>query len=471
MTENDQLREATRDLVEFVLDRRENISKDKAIRPINKEQLEKVESIPFQGPGRELPEVLEEAEHEIFAYGNDCAHPRFFGFVPGPASPLSWLGDFLIASYNRHGGAGFNQPAVWAIEKKLIRFLANKAGYPEGSSGLFVSGGSMANLTAVTVARDTILKEEEFAIGTAYVSEQTHSSVEKGLRVIGISRDRIRKVPTDKDFKMDMEALEKAIKEDEAKGLKPFLVIATVGTTNTGSIDPLKEIRTICDDNGMWMHIDGAYGASALLSSEYRHELEGTELSDSLAWDGHKWLYQTNGCGMVFFRDQMQALNSYAVHPEYLKDLEVDDSLINPWDLGIELTRPVRCMKLWLTMQVMGLDLIDEKITRSINRAKEVERILRENPNIQIVSEAKLAIVNFRYVVKGMKEKELDRLNSDISAMANATGEVGVFTTELKGKKVLRMCIINPDADEKELETTLGILQEQFEKARKRYRK
>ena len=122
-------------------------------------------------------------------------------------------------------------------------------------------------------------------------------------------------------------------------------------------------------------------------------------------------------------------------------------------------------------MRVMGLDLIDEKITRSINRAKEVERILRENSNVHIVSEAKLAIVNFRYVVKGMKEKELDRLNSDISAMANATGEVGVFTTELKGKKVLRMCIINPDADEKELETTLGILQEQFEKARKRYRK
>lgn len=223
----------------------------------------------------------------------------------------------------------------------MLSWFCERAGLPAGTAGgLFVSGGSMANLTALAAARDAVLGEGGWERGVAYVSEQTHSSVAKGLHVIGVPRDHVRVVPCDGAFRMDVAALERAVAADEAAGLRPFVAVATAGTTNTGSVDPLREVARVCRAHGLWMHVDGAFGASVLLT-RHRGMLDGVELADSLLWDAHKWLFQTYSCGMVLVRDRAHLVSTYAAHPEYLRDLE-GGGVTNPWDLGPELTRPAR---------------------------------------------------------------------------------------------------------------------------------
>ena len=423
--------------------------------PAPEETLERLRRRGIPRTGRAVEDVVRELCEDVLPYGNHNDHPRFFGFIPGPASPLSWLGDVMTAAYNRHAGSVANQPAVWCVEQELIRWLNDRAGFPAEAGGLFVSGGSMANLTAMTIARDSLLPEEDWSRGVAYVSGQTHSSVEKGLRIIGIGSRRVRCIPTDDRFRMDVGALRAAVEEDVRRGLKPFLVVATAVTTNTGSVDPLAAIRRLCDEQNLWMHVDGAFGASALLSGKHRKELAGIEQADSLSWDAHKWLFQTLGCGMVLVRDQKRMLESFSVHPEYLRDLERGGMLVNPWDLGVELTRPARCVKLWLTLQVMGSNRIGGCIEHGIESAEWVEWRLRAEREIEIVCPAQLAIINFRYAPAELSEVQRNALNHAIAEKMLEDGYAGVFTTELNGKTVLRMCTLHPDVTKAELGETL----------------
>lgn len=453
-----EFRKTALEFVEEFMEEQEAIPNGPVTNPVSEEALKKVDDMGIPEKGRNLETVVREMREDILAYGNQCAHPRFFGFIPSTASPLSWLGDVMTTAYNRHAGSADNQPAVWRIEQKLIRWLNDQVGFPAEAGGIFVSGGSMANLTAVTIARDSILPEEEWCRGVAYVSGQTHSSVEKGLRIIGTCSQRIRRIPTDERFRMDVKALQEAIREDLKNGLRPYLVVATAGTTNTGSVDPLRRIRSLCDRYGMWMHVDGAFGASAVLSRKYRHELDGIGTADSLSWDAHKWLFQTIGCSMVLVRSQDRMLESFSVHPEYLKDFEKDSTVINPWDLGIELTRPARCLKLWLTLQVMGSDLVSDSISHGIEIAKWAEGLIRKNPDIQIISPAQMGIINFRYCPADLEEEQADDLNRRISEKMVADGFAGVFTTELNGKKVLRLCILNPEVTRKDVQRTLALM-------------
>lgn len=458
-----EFRETTLGFVKDFMDEWESLSKQSVTNPISGEQLDRVRQIGIPKRGRALEDVVREMRSDIFAYGNASSHPRFFGFIPSNVSPLSWLGDIMTTAYNRHGGSVANQPAIWCVEQKLLGWLNDQVGFPKEAGGIFVSGGSMANLTAMTIARDKVLSQEEQHLGVAYVSGQTHSSVEKGLRILGISDGRIRRIPTDQGFRMQAEALKAAVRKDIKKGLKPFLVVATAGTTNTGSVDPFCRIREICDEYGMWMHVDGAFGASVILSKKYKCRLEGIEGADSLSWDAHKWLFQTLGCSMVLVRNEEDMLGSFSVHPEYLKDFEKDGDRINPWDLGIELTRPARCMKLWLTLQAMGSDLVSEHIEHGIEAAEWVEEEIRKNPMIELVSPAQFAVINFRYCPPGLSQGQTDMLNQRISEKMIASGYAGVFTTELQGKKVLRMCTLHPEVTKGEILKTIAYLEQYCE--------
>ena len=456
-----EVKKAAMDFIDNFAAYNDGVSQEKVVAAISPQKLQEVREIAVPRKGRPLNEVMRELTQDIMPYGNHSSHPRFFGFVPGAASALSWLGDIVTASYNRHAGGAANQPAIWEIEQKLIAWLAEQAGFPKSAGGTFVSGGSMANLTAAVAARDVKLGEEERHLGVAYASDQTHSSVAKGLRIAGIGESRIRIIPTDELFRLDAAELEKAVQADVEAGLRPFLVVASAGTTNTGSIDPFRAIRKICDRYDLWMHVDGAFGASALLSAKYKNLLDGIEEADSLSWDAHKWLFQSFGCGIVLARDKNDLLRSFSVHPEYLKDLESESVEINPWDLGIELTRPVRCIKLWLTLQAEGTDKMGEDIERGIEMAKWIESKLSANPHIVMAAPVTMAMVNFRYTFAGYSEEQNDRLNAEISARMLQDGYAGTFTTELRGRKVLRLCIINPQTTREELMNTL-ILMEKF---------
>ena len=240
-----------------------------------------LEERPIPEQGRAVDEVYEEMLREVYSNMTRTQHPRCFACVPSTASMLSWMGDVMTNAYNPHASSQANAAAAAVIEKRLIAWMCSLAGYPQGSGGLFVSGGSMANLTALTAARDAKLSWEERWNGTIYLTDQTHASVVKGLYIIGFREEQIRRIPVDQEFRMDVGALRHAVRRDAAEGRRPFAVIASAGTTNTGSVDPLAEIGTVCRQFDMWMHVDGAYGASALVSPRHRRELAGIELAEN----------------------------------------------------------------------------------------------------------------------------------------------------------------------------------------------
>ena len=316
----------------------------------------------------------------------------------------------------------------------------------------------MANITALTAARDNKLDDQTLHLGVAYISDQTHSSVAKGLRIIGIPNTRIRIIPSRSDFTINTELLEEQILKDKKDGLIPFVIIGTAGTTNTGSIDPFKTLSEISGKYNMWFHIDGAYGASVLLSPKYKHLLDGTQLADSISWDAHKWLYQTYGCAMVLVKNVQHLFHSFHVSPEYLKDVEGDSENLNTWDIGMELTRPARGLKLWLTLQILGTDLIGSAIEHGFQLANWAEEALRMFPDWEIISPAQLAMLNFRYAPKGFSENELNLFNEKISKEILESGYAAVFTTVLNGKTVLRMCTLHPEAKKEDIDETIRLL-------------
>lgn len=252
---------------------------------------------------------------------------------------------------------------------------------------------------------------------------------------------------------MDTEALTRPIHADRKAGLVPFVAIVSCGTTNTGSVDPFGDIADICRQEDIWVHVDGAYGASACLStSRGPVMMNGIDNVDSISWDAHKWLFQTYGCGVILVRDRKCLLGSFLTDAEYLRDATEEDDVPNFWNYGIELTRPARAMKLWFTFQVLGVDMIGRMIDHGFYLADRVEEQLRGLPDWEVTSSASMAIVTFRFKPVDKAESELDILNATISKRVIAENVAGILTTKLNGKIVLRICAINPWISGSEME-------------------
>lgn len=454
----EELNQSVQTIAEAYLLSYADVRSQKTVTIADDATIQKLRSIGFSKEGRPLNAVIDEMIKTVYANQAIMQHPRFFAFVPSPATPLSWIGDVLTDSYNPHAGTWLESSSASCLEQETIKWLCQQAGYPKTSGGLFVSGGSIANLTALVAARHANLTEDEYADGVAYLSEQTHFSAAKALRIMGLHSKQIRIIPCDDQFRMDTERLEKEILQDIKTGKKPFLVAATAGTTNAGCIDPLHQIADICERYKLWFHVDGAYGASVLVSKEYRHLLDGISCADSITWDAHKWLFQTYGCSMVLFKDRKHLVECFSSKPEYLKDAVAEDGEINYWEWGIELTRPARSLKLWFTLQTLGTDKISDMVTHGIKLAEYAEDMIREQPDWEIITPAQLAVVNFRYAPEGFTSQQLDELNAKISHKMMEDGFACVLTTNLKGQTVLRICSIHPETTEDDMYNTIKLL-------------
>lgn len=408
--------------------------------------------------GRPLGEALDDLLGDALPFGMDTGHRRFFAFIPAPASPVSWAGELAAQIHNPHVGSALQSEGATAIERSVIRLLCDAAGYPAGAGGLFVSGGSMANLTCLVAARDARLGEDDRPLGTAYVTAETHSSVAKALRIMGLAERRIRMIATDAGRRMDVAALAHAVAADRAAGLKPFVVVTSAGTTNTGAIDPLPEIADLCEAERLWLHVDGAYGASALLSPAHRGLLAGIERADSIAWDAHKWLFQTYGCGMALVRDAKTLAPSFALSSDYLRDGAAEGAEPNYWDLGPELTRPARTVRLWLTLQTIGRDGLADAIAHGFALAETAERLVRQMADWAIASPAQMAVTAFRYAPAGLGPEAADAVNAAAARRLMEEGFAVVGTTKLDGRTAIRMCTINPATTEDDLAQTLRAL-------------
>lgn len=417
------------------------------------------ESAPEEG--KNANEVLEFVVGQVLKNNDILSHPKSFAFVPGPSNYISVMADVLATGFNIFSGGWTMSPAASELEIVTINWLLKLFGFPiKNGGGIFTSGGSMANLTALVTAR-RFKCGDDFSKAIIYLSDQAHSSNIKAIRICGFRKEQIRILPTDMDFKLSLNKLKNAIAKDCLEGNIPFCMIASAGTTNTGTVDPLDELAEICKNENLWFHIDGAYGGPAILSKKGKSLLKGIEKADSLTIDPHKWLYQPYEIGCLLVKNHRWLSATFQQKPEYLRDIEGNPSEINFYDYGMQLTRRFRALKFYMSVKTFGLDAFRKAVTYNIELAEKTEQILRKSTYWEVVSPATLAILNFRFNPIDLKlsESELDLINQGISKEITTDRKAILATTILQGKVVLRMCLINPRTTLKDIIEVLELCQ------------
>lgn len=404
-------------------------------------------------------QVLQYVLDEVMTHCNVVSHPRSYSFVPGPSNYISAMADSLSSGFNVFAGGWAASPAAAEIEIVTTNWLLQLFGFPvKKGGGIFTSGGSMANLTALITARN-VKCGDDFAKAIIYLSDQAHSSNIKAIRMLGFKKEQIRIIPTDMEFKISLNKLKNAIAKDRLEGWQPFCFIASAGTTNTGTVDPLKELAVICKKEDIWLHVDAAYGGAAILSTHGKKILAGIKKADSITVDPHKWFYQPYEIGCLLVRNHKWLSGTFTEKPEYLRDIEGNESEINFYDRGIELTRRFRALKFYMSLKTFGLSSFRKAINYNISLAEKVESLLRKSDTWEVISPATLAVINFRYhpIGKNLSEPELDAINQKISKAVTQSGHSLLVTTILNKQVVLRMCLINPRTTLQDVKSTLEL--------------
>lgn len=413
------------------------------------------ESMPLRG--RPPVEVLERVTRDILKKINHVDHPRFMAFIPGPSNFVGAMGAALAAGFNVFAGNWFEGAGAAAAERVTVGWLRDLFGLPSSAGGLFVSGGSAANITALAVARRVLLQDR---VGGAvvYLSDQTHASIERGLRVLGFPPESIRRLSSDNEFRLDPREVARAVAADRRSGLRPFCVVASAGTTNTGAVDPLEPLSELCRREGMWLHADGAYGAAAILCEEGRRALSGIHRVDSLSLDPHKWLFQPYESGVVLVRDDSELVRTFRYLPEYLRDVDEGVGEINYCDRGMQLTRGFRALSMWMSIQVFGREGFEKAVARGFHNARRLQEGLEARPGWEIVTPARLGILTFRYHPPGWSDRAVDTLVPALVAGIQRDGAAVLVSTEIRGRPVLRACAINPRTTDRDLEMVVESL-------------
>ncbi len=403
--------------------------------------------------GRELSELLDTVLGDVLPLAGSIDHPRFLAFIPSSPTWASVLASFLVNGYNIFQGTWLESSGPSQIEFTVTDWFRQWMGYPEGGGGLFTSGGSAANLIAIVAAREAAGNPPR---GTVYGSEQTHASVGRAARIAGVDPGLVRAVPTDDAFRIRPSRLVAAIRQDRADGLQPFCLVATAGTTNTGSIDPLAELAEIARDEGIWYHIDAAYGGFAVLDPKTRPLLEGIERSDSLALDPHKWFFQPYETGCLLARDAGRLEAAFRIMPPYLQDAQWGPEHINFCDRGLQLTRTFRALRVWLSVQRYGVAAHREEIARAIALARGAEARIRAREELELLSPQSLGIVCFRYRGEGsVPAAVLDDLNERIQDDIIQSGFAMMSSTRVRDCFSLRFCVLNYRTTEEDLARVL----------------
>jgi glutamate/tyrosine decarboxylase-like PLP-dependent enzyme len=376
-------------------------------------------------------ELVDELLAEVVRYGQRTDHPRFVGYVPGAATWPAVLGDLIADGCNVFGGSWLGNAGTTVVELAVLDWFKRWTGYPAEGEGLLTGGGSEANLLAVLCARRAILGDD-LTGAVAYVTEQAHASVERALRGAGVPDTQIRRLPVDRGYRMDADVLAATVAEDVAEGARPFLVVASAGTTNTGAVDPLQTLSEICAAHGLWLHVDAAYGGFFALTARGREALAGLERADSVTLDPHKGLAQPWGTGCVLTRGSAALTDTFHMYPSYLRDARERDDAVNLFDRGLQLTRPARAVKIWLSVRTLGVAPFRAALDAAIDHALFAESLLETDTRAELVTPASLGIVTFR---------RADGRDEEAARTYNASGDGHLSTTVIDGKVTLRLCI------------------------------
>lgn len=420
---------------------------------------------PLPRHGEPLESTFARFRELIFPYATGNLHPRFFGWVHGGGTPAGALAELLAAAMNANVG-GREHAAVY-VERTVVGWFTELFDFPSDGGGVLTTGTSMGNFLAVCAARDAALGAHARERGiagtplTAYAARGAHSSIAKAVRLAGLGTDALRLVEVDERLAIDPSALRARIAADRAAGALPFLVVATAGSVDTGAFDPLNMLADLCAQEGLWLHVDGAFGALAIASPRHAHLVEGIERADSLAFDAHKWLQAPYAVGCVLFRDERAHRAAFAESPAYLAPAERGTAAGAPWyaEYGLELSRDFRALKLWMTLRHFGLQRFGETIARCCDLAAALAARVESAPDLELLAPVALNVVCFRVHPAGLDdEAALERLNDAIAIAVQESGAAVPSTTRIEGRRALRVCIVNHRTVEADLDVTLDAI-------------
>ena len=422
-------------------------------------------AVPPPKQGMALDEVHALFERLVLPYPTGNTHPRFMGWVHGSGTPAGALAELLAGALDANLGGREHAPIH--VERQVIEWSRRIFGFPEGTSGLLVSGTSMATLIALAAARqahaDGDVRREGLGTGryrlVGYASAEAHSSAAKAFELLGLGREALRPVPVDAGYRMDVEALRPMIAADRASGLQPFCVVGTAGTVNLGAIDDLDAIAGVCREEALWMHVDGAFGAVAVLVPDLAPRLAGIERANSLAFDFHKWLHVPYDAGCVLIRDERAHRAAFAARPDYLAGAERGLAGGEPWfcEYGPELSRGFRALKVWFTLLTHGLDRLGAAVAENCAQARYLGGRVAATPELELLAPVSLNIACFRF--NNAPAADLDDLNARIVVELHERGIAAPSTTRVDGRLAIRACLCNHRTERADLDALVdGVL-------------
>lgn len=401
--------------------------------------------------------VIEKTSAELDGPGINAASGRHLGYIPGGGIYLASLGDYIAAVYNKYQGVFFASPGGVRMENQLIDWMGKLIGYEKGFAGNLASGGSIANLTAVVAARDAHnIRGRDLEKTVIYVSEQMHHCLNKAFRIAGLNEAIIRQIPLDEHFRILPEELESLIVSDRDAGLRPWLVVASAGTTDTGVIDPLRKIGVISEKYELWYHIDGAYGGFFLLSEEIKHQLEGINMADSVVMDPHKSLFMPYGLGAVLVKDGRALYQSHYYQANYMQDTFAAEEL-SPADLSPELSKHFRALRMWLPIKLYGLEPFKACLTEKVLLARYFHEKISAKRGWEVGPPPDISVVYFRYVDC---DEDPNEFNERLTKAIQEDGRVFLSTTILNGKFVIRCAVVSFRTHLSDIDLALEVLDE-----------
>ncbi|MBK7141990.1 MAG: aspartate aminotransferase family protein [bacterium] len=426
-----------------------------------------INEIPTAPPITSEPfdKIFSDFQQKIMPGMTHWQHPSFFAYFPANSSAPSVLAEMLTATLGAQCMIWQTSPAAAELEERMMQWLGQMLALPGGFTGVIQDTASTASLCAILTARE---RKTDFRINecgfsghkfSLYCSTETHSSIEKGVKIAGFGRANLRQIAVDDRFAMIPSELEKAILQDKAAGFTPLCVIATIGTTGSTAIDPLKQIGDICVQHGIWLHVDAAYAGTALLLPEMRWMSEGLELADSFVFNPHKWMLTNFDCSAYFVRDREALIRTFEILPEYLKTAEAD-RVNNYRDWGIPLGRRFRALKLWFVIRSFGVEGLQKLIRQHISLAQWVAGEIRQSPDFELLAPHPLSLVCFRYHPGTVDNpEELNQLNAKLLADLNGTGKLYMTHTKLRGAYTLRMVIGQSGVTRHDVESAWDLIQ------------
>jgi aromatic-L-amino-acid decarboxylase len=411
--------------------------------------------------------VLNELETKLIPYCTNVGHPGYMGLITRSPNPVGIIADFICSALNQNVGAYSIGPSAVAMERRVVRWLTDLSGYGPKAGGNLTSGVMMANFIGLKVGRDAVTSDRAQHDGVreswaVYAAEERHVSVDKAVDCIGLGRNALRPLPTDANFQVRIDALEEAIAQDKKDGIRPLCIVGLFGTTNTGAVDDIRVLRRIADREGMWLHVDAAYGGGMLLSHEWSMRDRGLELADSITIDPHKWFYAPLDAGAVLVKDQDRLTASFGIKPSYLTDeLDQSNERYQYYVHGFEQSRRFRSLKVWMSFKRYGARQIGEWVDNNVRQAKHLYALAERHPEFEPASIPPMSAICIRFNGTGLNEAESKDLHAEVAQRVERSGRFWISTTELKGKTWFRINPVNFRTRQEHMEELFHFLQQE----------